>query len=157
MATIEIESEITAPIERVFDLSRSIDAHVASTAGTSERAVAGVTRGLIGPGEEVTWEARHFGILQRLTTHITGYERPFHFRDSMVPGTFARFDHDHFFEAFGGRTRVRERFDYDAPLGPLGRVAEVLFLTRYMRRFLATRLDTIRALAESERWREFLP
>jgi hypothetical protein len=61
MSVIELATSIAAPTERVFDLARSIDLHTERTAGTGERAVAGVTSGLIGLGEEVTWRARHFG------------------------------------------------------------------------------------------------
>ena len=49
-------------------------------------------------GEEVTWSAKHFGVRQRLTSRITAFERPRRFRDSLVRGAFARFDHDHIFE-----------------------------------------------------------
>jgi hypothetical protein len=53
---------IDAPPDVVFDLSLDIDAHLASMARSGERAIAGVTTGQIGLGEEVTWRARHFGI-----------------------------------------------------------------------------------------------
>ena len=146
-----------APVERCFDLARSIELHQASTGATEERAVGGVTAGLIGAGETVTWEARHFGVRQRLTSRITAFDRPHHFRDSQVHGAFRRFDHDHWFTAERGATRIRETFDYDAPLGPLGWVAERLFLTRYMHRFLRARLDVVRDVAESGRWAAYLP
>ena len=71
MPLIVLETRIRAPRERVFDLARSIDAHQSSTSGTSERAVAGVTSGLIGLGEEVTWRARHLGVTQHLTVRAT--------------------------------------------------------------------------------------
>ena len=122
MTTVELELEIAAPRTRVFDLARSVDLHVDSTAGTAERAVAGVTTGLMEQGDEVTWSARHFGIRQRLTSRITSYDRPSHFRDSMVRGAFARFDHDHYFEECVGGCRAREVFDFTSPLGPLGRL-----------------------------------
>lgn len=70
MPVIEIELRILAPAERVFDLSRSVDLHVRSTAWTHERAVAGVTRGLLSLDDQVTWEAVHFGVRQRLTSRI---------------------------------------------------------------------------------------
>ena len=76
MPRIELFTTIHAPIERVFDLARSIDLHSDSLAGTGERAVGGVTAGLIGPGETVTWRARHFGVWQHLTSRITSFERP---------------------------------------------------------------------------------
>jgi ligand-binding SRPBCC domain-containing protein len=136
---------VAAPVERCFDLARSIDLHQLSTAATGERAVAGRTSGLIGPGEEVTWRARHLGVWQTLTSRITAYERPVHFRDSQVRGAFRRFDHDHFFAREG-----------DAPLGLLGRAAERIFLTAYMRRFLVERNRVLRVVAESDDWRRFV-
>ena len=158
MPRIELATTIRAPVERVFDLARSLDLHADSMAATGERAVAGKTSGLFGPGDEVTWRARHFGVWQRLTSRATGYDRPRHFRDSMVRGAFRRFDHDHFFEAKDADTTLmRDVFDFDAPLGPLGWLANVLFLTRYMRRFLVARNDTLKAVAESpDRWQKYL-
>src|SRR5882672_3399450 len=63
---IELTTPISAPIERCFDLSRSIDLHVASTHGTGERAIAGVTTGLIGLDETVTWKGRPLGLFGKL-------------------------------------------------------------------------------------------
>ena len=158
MPRIELTTTIHAPLERVIDLARSLDLHADSMESTGERAVAGKTSGLFGPGDEVTWRARHFGVWQHLTSRATGYERPWHFRDSMVRGAFRRFDHDHFFEAVNAETTVmRDVFDYDAPLGPLGWLAERMFLTRYMRRFLVLRNDHLKAVAESpDRWQRYL-
>lgn len=45
---------------------------------------------------------------------------------------------------------MTDELDFEAPLGPLGRLAEVLFLTRYMRRFLEARAAFIKARAEVE-------
>lgn len=145
---IELALIIKAPIDEVFDLARDVDAHTASTPGTNERAVAGRTSGLFELGDEVTWEAVHFGVRQRLTSRITMFDRPRHFRDSMVRGAFKRFDHDHFFEERPEGTHCRDIFDFDAPLGPLGRIAEATFLERYMRQFLQTRLELLKVMAE---------
>ena len=95
MPVIELFTVIDAPMERVFDLARSIDLHTDSTAGTGERAVGGVTSGLIGAGQEVTWRARHFGVWQSLTVRITAFERPTHFADAMLRGAFRRMEHHH--------------------------------------------------------------
>jgi ligand-binding SRPBCC domain-containing protein len=157
MPRIKTSLYVNASPERCFDLSRSIDLHVRTAEGTGEQAVGGVTHGLIGLGEEVTWRARHLGVVQHLTTRITAFDRPRHFRDSMVRGAFRRFDHDHRFQAEGAGTRMTEVFDYHAPLGPLGRIAERLFLTAYMRRFLDARNAVIKRVAESDEWRQYLP
>ena len=156
MPLIELTTRIAAPSERVFDLSRSIDLHLDSTAQTGERAVGGVTSGLIGLGQEVTWRARHFGVVQHLTSRITRFDRPNSFRDSMVCGAFKRFDHDHIFEDAAGATIMIDRFDYTSPLGILGHIADAMFLRRYMEKFLTTRNQEIRQAAESEAWRKYL-
>jgi ligand-binding SRPBCC domain-containing protein len=157
MPRIELATFIRAPIERVFDLARSIDLHSDSLAFTGERAVGGVTSGLIRQGETVTWRARHFSVWQGLTSRITHFEPPHRFSDQMVRGAFRRFDHDHFFTPQDSGTLMRNVFDFDAPLGPLGHLANWLFLTRYMRRFLLVRNAALKAVAESDRWRRYLP
>ena len=157
MPILTVTTTIAAPIERVFDLCRSVDAHLASAAATGERAVGGTTTGLLGLHDQVTWRARHFGWRWQLTSRITQLTRPHHFRDSMVQGPFARFDHDHHFEHHGGATHVRDVFDFASPLGVLGRIADRLFVTAHMRRFLTTRMQTVKQLAEGPDWRRFLP
>ena len=56
-----LPTESALPRERLFDLARSIDAHVESQLAAGEQAVGGVTSGLIGEGQEVTWQARTLG------------------------------------------------------------------------------------------------
>jgi ligand-binding SRPBCC domain-containing protein len=149
MPVLELVTQFQASIETVFDLARSIDAHAESQSKHGERAVAGRTAGLIEANEWVTWEATHFGVRQRLTSRIVSMDRPTHFRDAMVRGAFARFDHDHFFERLPqGGTRMRDVFDYTSPLGVLGRLADQLFLERYMLRLLGERNAVLRALAD---------
>ena len=156
MAVIKLTTLIQAPIERVFDLSRSIDAHQHSTTTTSEIAVGGITSGLIGLGEEVEWEARHFGLRQRLSVRITAFSEPTHFRDEMIKGAFSTMRHDHYFEMIGDNTEVKDVFEYNAPLGLLGKIAEKVFLTRYMRNFLIKRNLILKHVAETDEWKVFL-
>ena len=161
MPVIALTTLIEAPVERVFDLARNLDLHMASTARTGEKAVGGVTSGLFGADQEVTWRAKHLGVWQHLTSRMTVFEPPRHFRDSMVRGAFKRFDHDHWFEQTGpggAHTRMRDVFDFTSPLGPLGSIADHLFLTRYMRGFLEERNRLLRETAEnSALWKKYLP
>jgi ligand-binding SRPBCC domain-containing protein len=156
MAVIELETVIDAPRERVFDLARSIDAHQDSTTGTNERAVEGVTSGLLGPDEEVTWEARHLGITQRLRVKMTRFDRPRHFQDVMLEGAFCRMQHDHTFESRDGKTVMSDRFDFQSPLGLVGRIVDWLFLAGYMRRFIVKRNAILKHMAESDAWGKYL-
>jgi ligand-binding SRPBCC domain-containing protein len=73
-----------------------------------------------------------------------------------APGAFARFDHDHYFDAVDGGTLLRDVFDYHAPFGVFGWLGERLFVSAYMRRFLLARLRELKALAESTEWRRFV-
>lgn len=97
MPRIEIQTEIKADKQIVFDLSRSIDLHKISTKHTNEEAIAGKTSGLIALNESVTWKAKHFGVTQILTSKITEFESPHYFADEMVHGAFKRFKHEHHF------------------------------------------------------------
>jgi ligand-binding SRPBCC domain-containing protein len=149
VAIIDITTFIAAPISRCFDLSRSIDLHLDSMKHTRERAVGGVVSGLIGIGEEVTWEARHFGLTLRMTSRITAFEPPSYFQDTMISGPFAHFQHDHRFTAVADGTRVQDQVRFASPLGPLGRLADHLAITRYLRRLLERRAAIIKQTAES--------
>lgn len=149
MPVILLRTRVAAPPTRCFDLARDVDLHQRSTAASRERAVAGVTSGLLGPGDEVTWEATHFRVRQRLTSRITEFEPPRRFVDEMVKGAFRRFRHEHQFLAVEGGTEMVDIFDYTSPLGPLGSFADRLFLRRYMTRFLLDRNAYLKREAES--------
>lgn len=150
MALIRLTTIINAPHERVFDLVRDVGIHQEGASETGEKAVAGVTSGLIGLGESVTWRARHFGVWQELTVIVTEFDRPRLFVDEMVRGAFRRMRHVHRFDAIDEGTRMTDEFEFVAPLGVFGRLAEVVFLERYLRRFLQARATFIKATAEAD-------
>jgi len=149
MPKIELITEINAPIERVFDLSRSIDLHIESTKHTGEQAIAGKISGLIELGETVTWRAKHFGIRQNMTSKITGFDRPNYFVDEMVQGAFKSLWHEHRFSYSNGRTTMKDTFIFESPLGILGRLFNWLVLTGYMSKLLKERNRVIKEAAES--------
>jgi ligand-binding SRPBCC domain-containing protein len=149
MTQIELSTFINAPIERCFDLARSIDLHIESTKQTGERAIAGRTGGLIELGETVTWRAKHFGIWQNLTSEITEFEYPNYFTDEMVNGAFKSFRHQHLFFAVGDQTVMKDIFVFESPFGRLGRMANSMFLGIYMETLLVERNRMIKKAAES--------
>ena len=148
MPLIVIETRIDASIETCFDLARSIDLHQESMKHTSERAVAGVTNGLIALGESVTWKARHFGLMMKLTSKITEYQYPAMFVDEMFEGPFASMRHLHLFKRHEGQTLMIDEFEYKSPLGILGVVADSIFLKRYMKELLTQRNFVLKKIAE---------
>jgi hypothetical protein len=157
MVRIERRLQIAAPIQRCFDLSRSIEVHLSGTQRSGEEAVGGVTSGLIGPDQFVRWRARHLGITQHLASKITAFESPVYFQDTMIEGPFRFMQHDHFFSSLSeGLTEMRDRFTFAAPTPILGYLAERLFLRRYMEDLLRNRNSVLKTIAESDRWQEFL-
>lgn len=148
MPTIELHTRINAPIEKVFNLSRSIDLHMESTKQTGEQAIAGRTSGLIELGETVTWRAKHFGIRQNLTSKITEFNSPTLFVDEMVSGAFKSFRHEHHFSQVDGQTLMKDIFVFESPLGVLGKLFNWLTLKKYMTNLLETRNKVIKEAAE---------
>jgi ligand-binding SRPBCC domain-containing protein len=150
---------IQAPIERCFDLARSVEVHLARNEHCGETAVAqsGVTSGLIGMAQRVTWRAKHLGVWQTLTSEITALEPPAYFQDTMVQGAFRFMKHDHFFRSLSsGQTEMKDLFCFAAPLLILGRLAEIILLRRYMRALLHERNVVIKQIAESSDWTRYL-
>ena len=149
MPTIRLETYIHASPERCFDLSLNVDSHAQSQAHAHEHPIAGVLAGGMRLGDTVTWEAVHFGIKQHLTSQISAYERPTRFTDEMVAGIFQQLHHVHVFVPQPDGTLMIDVFTFQAPLGVLGRLAEVLFLTRYMKGLLLSRNRYLKQVAES--------
>ncbi|UHA61220.1 SRPBCC family protein [Metabacillus litoralis] len=148
MPIIKTDMFIYAPRDICFDVARDIDIHTQSTSQTNERAIGGVTSGLIELNETVTWEAVHFGIKQNLTVRITEFDFPNRFVDEMEKGAFKRFYHVHEFIQKPNGTLMLDTFDYTSPFGFIGKIADRLFLEQYMREFLITRNRYIKKVAE---------
>jgi len=145
MIRLEELTIIQAPIQRCFDLARNVEVHLAGNVHCGEQTVAtgGVTTGLIGLGQQVTWRAKHFGVWQELTSKIN-------FQDVMLRGAFKSMIHDHYFRSLpSGVTEMKDIFVFAAPLPVLGLIAERLILRRYMRALLYERNAALKAIAES--------
>lgn len=151
MPKIIINTLIHAERQMVFDLARSIDLHQISAEQTNEKAIAGRTSGLIEFNETVTWRAKHFGFYQNLTVKITEFDAPNYFVDEMVQGAFKSFKHTHTFEEIPEGTIMTDIFNYQSPNGILGKLADKLFLKRYMTKFLRKRNEVIQSSAEKVR------
>jgi hypothetical protein len=133
MVTIEDLTVLRAPIERCFDLARSVEVHLAGNVHSGETAVAtaGVTTGLISLGQRVAWRAKHFGVWHNLTSEITAMDRPAWFQDNMVQGIFRLMKHDHFFRTLSRKeTEMKDVFCFAA---------------------------VIKEIAESSEWRRYMP
>jgi ligand-binding SRPBCC domain-containing protein len=148
MPTIKVDTKIQAPIELCFDLARDVGVHCATTSRTRERVVGGKATGLLELGDQVTFEAVHFGFRQRLCSKIVEYDRPHRFTDRMITGTFKSLEHEHEFEPSGDGTVMRDTLVWESPMGILGVIADRLAVERHMRSFLLERNRELKKLAE---------
>jgi ligand-binding SRPBCC domain-containing protein len=149
---ILLKTRINAPVDKCFDLARSIDFHLQSARTTREQAVDGVTAGLISLGEEVEWKARHLGRWWRMRVKITEFEPPRRFQDTMIKGPFHSFSHDHAFDPCDSGTLMTDVVRFQSPVPVLGRLLDRLVVGQYLRRFLRLRNIQLKAEAEANLW-----
>lgn len=150
MPNINLETKIAAPVNICFDCARNIDLHQQSVVHTKEIAIAGRTSGLIEEGETVTWQAVHFGVKQTLTVKIEAMVYPTYFCDVMINGAFKSMRHEHFFVEQNNFCVMTDKFSYTTPLGIFGKIFDKIFLENYLRKFLLTRNNFIKAEAEKQ-------
>lgn len=156
MSSIHLTTFIAAPVERVFDLSRSVNLHKISTAHTHERVVDGVMNGLMNEGETVTWQAKHLYKERKFTSRISVMQRPDHFTDEMIKGDFKSFHHEHHFKAIENGTIMIDLLHFESPFGLIGKMVNHFYLKKYIENLLLTRNQVIREYAEGGRWKAIL-
>ncbi len=156
MPSIHLTTFIHAPVERVFDLSRSISLHKISMLDTNEQAIDGVMSGLINENETVTWQARHLFKTRRFTSRISAMTKPDHFTDEMIKGDFKNFRHEHHFKSTGNGTIMIDMISFESPYGIIGRLFNSIYLKKYIENFLVMRNAVIKDYAETEKWNAIL-
>ncbi|OXB09975.1 cell division protein [Flavobacterium plurextorum] len=148
MATINLTTKIKAPKQIVFNASRNIDIHQQSASPSKEKAISGVTSGLINLNETVTWRGRHFGFYLTHKSRITAMNLYDYFVDEMEKGKFKSFKHEHFFEEENGITIMKDKLQYETPFGILGKLFDVLLLKKHLTNFLLERNKVLKEVSE---------
>ena len=148
MTTINLTTKIKAPKQIVFDASRNIDIHQQSASKSNEKAIAGVTSGLINLNETVTWKGKHFGFYITHKSRITTMNLYEYFADEMERGKFKSFKHEHFFEEENGFTIMKDKLQYETPFGFIGKLFDILFLKRHLTQFLLERNKILKEVSE---------
>jgi len=149
------EIVVRAPIERCFLLSTNLEI-VAQELGL--RPVRGRTSGLIVGGETVRWEGWRLGLPQFHESLIDRFEPPVFFRDSMIDGRFASFEHDHaFLDCSEGGVLLRDEVRFSMPCGWMGELVGRWVMTADIRKLMQSRFARLKRIAENEEWRRYLP
>lgn len=148
MTTIHLTTKIKASKQVVFNASRDIDIHQQSAASSQEKAIAGVTSGLIDLNETVTWRGKHFGLYLTHKSRITAMTFYDYFVDEMEEGKFKTFKHEHFFEEANGITIMKDKLQYETPFGIFGELFDILLLKKHLKKFLLERNKTLKEVSE---------
>lgn len=151
MTEIYLKTLLPAPIETAFDAARNLKLHMDAMKHTAEKMIIGPSHFLAERGDEITWQARHFGIVQQLSVRITAMDFPYAFTDEMTKGAFKTMKHEHRFSMDQDRVLMEDFFSYEAPYGIVGRIFDRLVLKRYMTQLLTLRNTTLlQFLSESK-------
>lgn len=156
MPTIHLTTFVAAPVNVVFDLSRNIDLHKRSMENYKEEAVAGTRFGMIEKDETVTWKAKHFFKTRMLRVKITDMQKPFRFIDEQMNGDFKLMKHEHHFKPCDNGTIMIDLFHFESPYGTIGKWFNSFYLTRYLKKLLEQRNNTIKEYAETDKWKKLL-
>jgi len=156
MCTIHLTTFIAAPIERVFDLSRSISLHKISSAHTNKEAIGGITSGLINKNETVTWRAKHLFKIRYFTTRISEMQSPNFFIDEMQKGDFKSLKHEHHFKKIDNGTIMIDILNFESPYGIIGKWFNKIYLKNILQKFIVQRSIVIKDYAETGKWKALL-
>lgn len=136
---LTLETYINALPEECFALVRNPRLHT-ETVVTHD--------GEFGIGQRVRFESKTLGMTQVLTVEVTEFDPQHRMTDEMVTGSFRAFRHIHEFIPKDGTTLMRDTVIWTSPLGPLGRVADVVFLRQKLTRLISARNARLKAIAE---------
>ncbi len=156
MPFIHLTTFIAAPVERVFDLSRSIELHKHSMKKFELRPVAGRISGLMESGDTITWNAKHFKKKRVQIIKVVALEKPSVYIEEQTIGDLKVMKHEHYFKPCNNGSLMIDQLTFEFRDSFLGRLFNNLYLTNYMNNLLEERNSIIKEVAESNRWKHFL-
>ncbi len=156
MPFIHITTFVEAPIERVFDLSRSMNLYRKSMQFINGHAVAGTMSGLINEGDTITWKAKYLYKIRVFKMGITDMKPYSFFSEKMIKGDLASLKHEHHFKSIENGTIMIDQLNFEIRYGFAGRLINKLFLTNYIKHLLEHRNEIIKTYAESQKWKTVL-
>lgn len=157
MFILEASTHIAAPLERVFQLSCSLEI-VERELGMHPVASPDSTRtqGLVIGGDRIRWEGWQLGFWNYHVSLISAYRPYDFFQDSMVAGRFRFFQHDHSFAAAGDQVLLKDTIRFSLPWGWAGRLAGRYIVAPHIARLLRRRFALLKRIAESGEWCDYL-
>ena len=152
MPRLQFATELNCPQKRVWEFHCTLDALEALTPpGTKVKLPE--PRPTLGPNARVAIVVTQPPVPFPLKWEsvMTAWEPPLRFVDEQGAfGPWKSWRHEHRFESLGdGRTRLIDTIDYEPPFGPLGKIADALFLRRQITAGFTYRHAKTRELLEN--------
>jgi ligand-binding SRPBCC domain-containing protein len=100
--------------------------------------------GAIREGQLITYTVRPLlGIPLTWVTRIDAAEAPHRFVDTQLKGPYTRWWHEHTFMEKDGGTLMKDRVEYELPLGPLGELMHALVVKDKLKAIFDFRFRTL--------------
>ena len=129
----------------------NVAAHVRGMATSKDQLLSAIPDGgILRLGDEVTWRSHHYRIGFTTTSQVVEYDRPFRFVDLQLRGPLRAFRHEHLFIPIDNDVEMIDMVTFRAKGGPIGRLMERMFLTKYMRELLEDRGAHLKKVLEAE-------
>lgn len=150
MHVLEREQLVPAPLEETFRFFQDPGNLAQITPGWLNLKIVDLDGLPVRAGSKFEYRIRWLGVPVRWRTLITEYEAGRRFVDVQTSGPYRSWRHEHIFEEHGGHTTMRDRVQYELPLGPLGAIAHKLLVARQLRYIFDYRTARIREVFAGE-------
>jgi ligand-binding SRPBCC domain-containing protein len=155
MSEIKLTTFIAAPVERVFDLSRSVSL-VKQALLTNDILVSGEkTTGLLEEGESVTLQSKLLFKNRVWKLQLTKIVKPEMYIEEQVDGFFKNFKHEHYFKSCENGSFLIDQITYEEK-GIAGQLADKIIFRNYLMKILDIKNTSIKQAAESNRWKQYI-
>lgn len=154
---IENNTHIKAPIQRCFDLARSIDFHKISLQKAKEEAIGGITTGLIGENQHVLFQTHVANFRYSSEMRVIKYNPPFYLSYEIVNSLFKSVIHDYYFYDIGKETVMVDHLYFETRYGFIGDVSCEIFLKNFIKNLIKQRNAQLQDYAETAKWQSILP
>lgn len=156
MARIHLTTFITAPIDRVFDLSRHLALYKLTFHNRKEKFSSGAGSSLLVKGETISVLSKHAGRSRMSMIKITALNKPDNFIEEQVKGDLQHFKHEHHFKRADNGTIIIDIVDFGMPKDFLGKIFGNIYFKKYLEDLVNKRNEVVRSYAETEKWRAVL-